>query len=413
MKTKILYALLSIVLAFGLWAYVITVESPGSTEMYYDIPLTWVGESVLEEERNLVVTSISSTNVDMTLSGNRSDLSNVNSGNITLKADLAKIYEPGQHKIEYSISFPGNVPANAFTVESQNPKYITINVERRVSKPVPVNVVYSGNLSDKGYMFDKQSAVLDHTEVTISGPESVVNQITQAVLNVDLSGRSESISESYRYTLCDEEGKPVDAKSIRVNVEEVRLDLKIEYVKEIQLVCTVINGGGATAETARIDIMPRTIRVSGSKAALDGMGDTINLGTIHLADIATAAVKKYAIILPDGVTNQTGYSEASVAISFPGMAKRTFTIEDIRLENLPEGMNAELITQSLVITVRGPGEEITKLTAEDIYILIDLTDAAEGTSTYKPIVIFSDGFPTVGAVKVDSITVDVSAEPGK
>ena len=115
-NNKLFSVILSIAVAFGLWIYVITVISPGSSETYYNMPVVRIGESVLAE-RGLIITSISSTAVDMELSGNRTDLVKVNSSNITLKADLSKIYDPGVHKIEYSHSFPGDIASNAFTIE--------------------------------------------------------------------------------------------------------------------------------------------------------------------------------------------------------------------------------------------------------------------------------------------------------
>ena len=72
-RNKVFSALFSIALAFCLWLYVITVDSPDYRDTIYDIPLTLVGETALQN-RNLVLTDISSETVDITFSGNRSDL---------------------------------------------------------------------------------------------------------------------------------------------------------------------------------------------------------------------------------------------------------------------------------------------------------------------------------------------------
>ena len=78
MKSKFGAVLLSFVCAFCLWLYVITAVSPGSAETYYNIPIVWEGETVLNEN-GLMVTGVSSNTVNLRLSGNRSDLSRVNS----------------------------------------------------------------------------------------------------------------------------------------------------------------------------------------------------------------------------------------------------------------------------------------------------------------------------------------------
>ena len=110
MKSKIGYIALSVLIAFGLWLYVITSVSPGSEETYDDVPVILSAETVLQE-RGLMITSVSSDTVTLKLSGNRSDLAQVNRGNITVKADLSKIYEPGS---QLQVSYSSWVPLSAF-----------------------------------------------------------------------------------------------------------------------------------------------------------------------------------------------------------------------------------------------------------------------------------------------------------
>ena len=96
MKNKTGSILLSIAVAFFLWYYVISVVSPGSTETIYDIPVVFEGETVLTEDRGMMITSrAEEVTVDLKLSGNRTDLAKVNKGNITLKVNLARVYYPG------------------------------------------------------------------------------------------------------------------------------------------------------------------------------------------------------------------------------------------------------------------------------------------------------------------------------
>ena len=39
MKSKVLYALLALVISFGMWLYVMTTEDPDLSETYYNIPV--------------------------------------------------------------------------------------------------------------------------------------------------------------------------------------------------------------------------------------------------------------------------------------------------------------------------------------------------------------------------------------
>ena len=79
-KSKLTSIALSLVIAFGLWLYVVTNVSQEADYTIYNVPVVMEGETVLTE-RNLMITSVSADDVDLTLSGNRSDLAKVSSGN--------------------------------------------------------------------------------------------------------------------------------------------------------------------------------------------------------------------------------------------------------------------------------------------------------------------------------------------
>ena len=405
MKSKLTSILLSLAIAFGLWMYVITSVSPGSEETYYNIPVVMDGEALLAE-RNLMITESSGSSATLVLSGNRSDLYKVNRENITLKANLSSILEEGTHAVTYSISYPGDVAQNAFEVLSQSPKYIYVTVERRLTKEVPVEVKWIGS-TPEGFMSDRENKVLDYAYITVSGPASVADLIEKAIIEVDLTEQRESISQSYRYTLCDGEGNPVDAEQITTNVEEVHLDVKIQRVKEVQLQVDVTYGGGANADNTRIELSTDTIRLSGGEAVLEELGDTIILGKINLAEITKSQTLTFPITLPEGVTNLTGVTEVDATITFSGLSTREFTIEDIQMVNVPEGMEAELITEKLQIVVRGPTSLVVSLTEEDISVLVDLTGAEADTSTFKATVVFSDPSTSAGALGTYSVSVIV------
>ena len=396
MRKKIISVLLSVILAFGLWYYVITVISPDSTDTYYDIPVVLVGETALEE-RGLMVTYVGNTTVDLTLSGNRSDLNQLTKDNITIKANLNNIYDPGKNiQLSYTITYPGTIASNAFVEESKSPAYITVTVEKRAYKDVPVNVVYTGTVAE-GFTASEDEQTLDYSTIRISGPASVVEQITQAVVEVSLTDRTESIVESYRYTLCDAESEPVNSEMITVSVEEVELTLPVRMVKTIPLILNVVDGGGATEKTTSITIDPVEIKVCGNAAALEDLNEVV-LGTINLADYDKATELVFDINLPDSVTNMTGLKQAVVKLEFPDLSIKTLTIDNIQILNVPEGLNVELTTQVLEIVFRGPKAMIASLDPEDILVTVDFTGAEIGDVNRKVAITISSEYGSCGAL---------------
>ena len=157
-------------------------------------------------------------------------------------------------------------------------------------------------------------------------------------------------------------------------------------------------------------MQPETIRVSGGEAVLEELGDVLTVCTVNLAELEKSSNElKYTISLPEGVTNQTGVSEAVVTIKITGVSTREFTINNIQSINVPEGMEAEIINANLTVKVRGSAAEMLQLTQEDISAVVDFSAAEIGTATYKATIAFSEEFKSIGALKTYSVSATVQA----
>lgn len=403
-RSKILSILLSLAIALGLWLYVVTTVSTETTEPYYDIPVTFEGETILTE-RNMMITSGKNVVVDLRLTGSRGDHKKIASASdITLKVDLAKVYDPGELELSYKISYPNGLADDAFTVENQYPSKVRVTVEKKAQRDdVPVKVVYSGSAAE-GFICDTENAVLDYPYITVVGPSSVIERIDHARIDVDLKDRTESLSENYRYTLCDADGEPVDVEFVTTNVAEVHLDLKIHRFKDVPLELNVTYGGGATAQNTTIEIEPATVRVSGSEAILDAL-EKITLGSIDLSIIDSNTQMTFPVNLQEGITNETGVTEATVTITFNGLSTRDVEITQISGINVPEGMEYVLVNEKLKVKLRGPSSLIKTVDPENISAVIDFADKEAGTFTYKPVLtIAGEGFEAIGAVGSYSIS---------
>ena len=402
-NSKLISVLVSLAIAFGMWLYVITTVSPGYTGTINDIRVAFEGEGALEE-RGLMITDGLDAQVDLTLTGNRSDYSKLTRDNITIRVDLTKIYDPGIKQLDYTIDYPSDVPSGAFVEENRYPGKVTITVEKKVSKPVEVVVEFSGSAME-GYIAETEECVLDYPTIFITGPNSVVEQISYARIKVDLTDRTESISDSYRFTLCDEEGNPVDVEKVTADVAEVHLDLKIQRWKEIPLRLDVKYGGGALESNTEIIIDPMVIRVSGSELLLEDLEEIV-LGSIDLSTLEEDFTEIYTITLPEGVTNMTGKTEATVEIRFVDLVIKEFEVSQIEVINVPEGLEYDLLNEVVKVRLRGPTALINQLRNEDIVLRVDLSGKEIGSFTVKPtITIKGDAYVDIGAVGTHSISI--------
>lgn len=395
MKSKVMSILLSAVVAFGLWLYVITVVSPDSEKTYYEIPVVFQNKDILAD-RGLMIVSDTPT-VTLTLKSTRTILNDLNESNINVLASVANIEKPGTHNLTYTTSFPGNVSQSDVAVQSSSTDLVTIKVENKIKKVVPIVIDNGGSKVPDGFIADLKNVQLDVTGIEVVGPESVIKQIESAIIAVDLNNQTQTLVGEYQYTLCNAEGQPVDAEMVTTNVEMVNLTLKIQQVKEIQLAVEVIDGGGATQQTSTIVIEPKTIRVSGNETLLENL-EVLTIGTIHLGEMLKDQSLTFDIVLPEGITNETGVEQARVDVKFSQLLMKTLNVTNITAINVPEGLEVDMITKALEVRVRGPIAMVKNMDQTDISVRVDFAGSQLGTATMKAEIIIANEFAGVGAV---------------
>lgn len=392
MKSKILTALLAALIAIALWFYVITVERPESENTFYYVPVVLDGENVLQD-RGMMITSDTDLTVTLKLSGKRSDLNKLKSSDIAAVVDLSRITEAGEKKLSYSVSIPGG---SNLDVVSRQPENIALTVTEWAVKEIPVVLTYEGRVPE-GYYVDRQSASLEFETVTVTGPKAMISQIEQAKVTLNLNDRIESISESLRYALCDEQGKPIeDVSSVTTDRGEVRVTVSIQQLKELNLIYNVVDGGGLTAADVTVTADYTTVTVAGSTAALAELNE-INLGTVDLAEIPESTELVLSIKLPEGVTNQSGFTVVHLKVELPELETRTYSISQFRTINVPEGLVAQIYTQFLEVKIRGRGPILDRIQPEHITAVVDLTGEAAGVFSL-PVEFDIEGFGTVDNV---------------
>ncbi len=406
MKNKLLTALLCLVVSFGLWLYVITVVSPGSESTFSDIPVEIRNINTLSE-RNLMILGETTPTVTLRLAGNRSDLLKLNSQNITVQVDASRIIEPGKAELSYTVTYPGNVPNNALTIQTRNPDYIVLEVVERAEKKVPVEFSVNKETIPENYMADNPKTEVK--QIKISGPADRIALIEKAVVNIDLTGRTESIHENFTYTLCDAEGSPVDAKYVETDTQQVFVDLRIQRYKVIPLRVNIIPGGGATEKDVTVSFSPDEIMVYGSEAALEKL-EYLEVGTLDLGLFTGDQSITFPIELPDGITHAAGEGAmVTVDLSFGSLQTKELTVTNIVLENIPEGMVVKYHAPSLAVTVRGPQDLVEALLkAHHLTAVADLKNVTPGGHMW-PVTIQIDGkFPAVGTIGSYQIALEVS-----
>ena len=398
--SRVFWMILSLFAASLLWMYVTTTEGVEVQKTLTGVKIEFLGADAMRASSDLIVTEQDRTSVNLTLSGTRRVLSKLTNSNVTATVNLNNVTADGRYSVSYDIAFPAGVNANEVTVVHTSSDVVNFYVDKLARKTVEVKGAFTGNTAE-GYLAD-ESMVFDPLVGAISGPKTVISKVDHAFVAITREEVDRTLSYSTTYSLVDANNNPVEDSSIQRETEEVTVTLNVLSTKEVPLDVTIIDGGGATRDAnTRIEITPSSIMLAGDAAAIDSTTKLI-LGTINLSTFATDFSATYTIIPPNGTENMTGVTEATVTVSITGVATKSFSVnpDNIICINVPDGYDAENITQALNVTVRAPQEVLDRINEVNLRAVADLSNLGTNASgVFTPTVeIKIDGFPEAGCV---------------
>ena len=203
---RIVYVLISVILATLLWGYVLMTQNPARTRTVYNITPTFESgaEADLILKKLTVYGDIDEVlrDVDVTVSAPLRDISKIDKKSITATISLSDVHAPGSYRAEVkAVSSVGRV----INIE---PAYIDIQIDDLMSGDVPVTYDFVGELPE-GYWHNTPSLL--STTVNLEGAKSDLMNVSNAVCYIDLDNVTESINRSIQLVVLDNEGNPIDS----------------------------------------------------------------------------------------------------------------------------------------------------------------------------------------------------------
>lgn len=370
---KAFQAVLAVLIAVVLWLYVVNVENPTGTARLRELPIQIQGEEVLEEN-GLMVTDLSEDTLTVRLSGKKKTLMKVSRKNVTVTVDVSAITGAGDWTLNCRVNYPSNVGSESVSVSDWDDMKVTVTVEPRTTKEVPVRGGFIGTTAD-GYQAG--TVTTDPQVLELSGPEDTLSKITYALAQIEESELSETLLVDAPVILMTENDLPADVANVTCDPTAVSVTVPVRQVVQVPLTVDLIPGGGATADDVTCVIKPESVTL-----VVDGteLPESISLGEMDLGEVFEQASYSLPIDLPQGATAWNAPEYASVSLTFSKLTTRQFAVDTsaIQMENIPEGFVPELVSERLYIWLRGPSGVLNAISAEDIQVIADLSGASTG-----------------------------------
>lgn len=373
-KRNLGYKLVSLALAIIFWIWITSLTEPASLwgKQTLDVPLV-----INNQPSNLVVISNNIPTISVRVDNNNDQGINVKSlfAYVDLKDAVA-----GEHSYEVFMDVP-----EGLSIENISPSTVVLKLDTVKDKIVPVRVDIKGT-PPAGFVVG--NPVITPPVVNVRGPTSILQNLEEVSIEVDVTGARETMRVARPVTFKDMNGRGIFAtnpnlESLQSFPNNVEVIVPI-YAKGTSSKMVPINvntqGNPATGLTVRlITPLPSQVQLMGDEEALKDI-QQLNLETIDVSGISSNRVIEIplnTITLPKGVSISEGTSISVMVHVGPKSENRIIKDIPVGIKNIPQDLSAEPIP-SIEIIVHGYPDILDAIQARDISAWVDATGLEAG-----------------------------------
>ncbi len=398
------YKLLSILIALGLWSYVLYVNPSITREKTLSgVDIAVSGQSVLSSRGFALATDLvgvlSSARVTVRVS--QSAFALVSTDNVHVEMDLSALRKTGKQAVRLRGT------STYGTVTQVWPDSVEVEVENQDQRYVPVNAQITGERAD-GYWYNVSR--VNPSQITVTGPTSLVQKVSSAQVDVDVTGRDGAGSRVEQLHLLDAHGDPVEADyALSRSTSSVTVAVDIYPTKQIQVTATPgesVEGGvrrGYTLES--IDVNPETVVVAADQSLLD----TLDGLSIEPIDV-TGADRSFTQIANIAMLNGIKYLSSDQVTATVNIVEqeltRRYTNLSASLVGIGEGVESNWQSPKLEVKLVGPYSQVQSLSRNDLLVWVDASGFGPGVYDL-PVQVSVDNYPDLD-ITVDPATVRVT-----
>jgi YbbR domain-containing protein len=357
---RVLYAVLSLLIATIMWRYVTTAQNPLVVPMTVDLHV-----------RGLSTTEVvvqARTRVRVRLQGPPSALAGITRSAVEAYVDLSGL-RPGEHRVPVYVTAPPDV-----TGAEPEPPEVLVVLDALAQQRLPVEVGLTGTPA-QGVTVGRPRVVPDH--VVVSGPASQVEQVRRVTVALDITNVRQQVTTSLQVRLEDANGQEVRGLSVDPSVVETILPVREGVItKVVPIVPTIVGQPPAPFTVTSIAINPATVTLSGPGSRLTDV-QSVATASVDVTGARKDVVRRAALSLPPGVT--PSIREVSVTVHIGHTLLSTILrAVPVRVVGVPPGAVSQVLPTTVEVQVEGPQDLLARLTAQAVTVQVDAAGHRSG-----------------------------------
>jgi YbbR domain-containing protein len=393
--------ILSIILALAVWASAVVTADPNQVDTLNSVPIEKVGQA-----SDLLITNEIPTEASITLQAPRSiwEQLHVKPGTEHAWIDLTGL-AAGTHTVPLHTRVNLN-PVRTIKVE---PAAIEVVLEPLTTKTLPVHLRIQGE-PPLGYR-STQPQILPE-QITISGPASAVERVTEIVASIDIAGSTQNVKALVPVQAVDQNGVVVPEATL--SPKEVSVDAPINILGGYKNVAVKVLTKGQVENGYRltnISVTPPTVTIySNDPQSLNDIAGYVDTLPVDLTGLQDDAEFNSSLNLPKGVSL---VNEPSVLVqvgiaAIEGSLTLSLPVEPL---GLPPTLAAQISPVTIDLIITGPLPVLDTISPASFRAVVDLTGYEEGTYQIKPTLDLAPDTVQIQTMLPETVQVIVSPAP--
>lgn len=368
--------LISVFLAFFVWLAVVNIantETDGSRE----VPLEIVNGSVLTASGKTyeIIGNVDTVTVSYKI--RVQDSGSVSSSDFRAYVDLAEMYEP-------TGAVPVKIDVNNSRVSSvlARPSVVRVETEDLQRKQFELTAYLEGH-AQSGYR--EGNVTISPTQVYVSGPVSLVGQISTVGISINVEGADSDMSGTLPIKCYDSNGNEI-ALDDRITLSRTEAEYSLPILRTKNLTLNFETPSGTVADGYRytgIESSVNSVEVVGLKSDLANVTSiTIPQSELNLSGATsdrevTIDLNEY---LPEGAQLVGSDSQLTVTLKVEPLEERTFALSTSQISQV--GASSQYSYQydqdSIQVVIRGLAEDLDQLEEETLEAEVDVSSMEPG-----------------------------------
>lgn len=361
-------AVLSVVLAFGLWIFVTDAENPEQTRrLPVDIPVSpvnvpsdiWVPEEV------------GTVRVEVRVEENVLDSLTREDFQATVDLDSLAVgeYEGLPVKVR-ELTGRGNL-----RIVDILPDKIDVKLYQLLSKRVPVDVETRGSVSSD---FSLGPTEPEFNEAVVAGPQGEVETVTRVVASVDVEGRTEAFESAVRLEPRNQLGHLVQNVTVDPAFVDVSIEIEQRSFSRALAVSPQLHGTPRQGyNVVGISVEPAVVTVFGPQGFIEEAVSVVSQ-PVDIDDATGDVIRTVSLDLPTGASVRGG-ANVTVTVKISPAPGQLMFVVPVTVTGLGDDVSISGSLPAIQVFLFGPLPALLELSPNDIRATVDLGGKDAGT----------------------------------